>query len=103
MAESRCAIANYLKERVWYIDTAVDIKPPTFGPSYVKEIRWENYAPGNVLLITTDSGGTLVNETVGAGETDLGVMRFGPFSWANSFNVTTITSGSNITVTISKA
>jgi hypothetical protein len=95
-------MANYLLERQWYIDTPVSIARPEFGPIYVKEIRWENYAPGNTLVITTTTGGTLVNETVGAGETDLGVMRFGPFGWVNGFDVTTLTGGSNITVTVSK-
>jgi len=54
-------------------------------------------------VISTGTGGTLVNETVGTGETDLGVMRFGPFGWVNGLNVTTISAGTNITVTTTKS
>lgn len=96
-------MANYLKESVYYIDTAVNIQPPNYGKQYIKEIRWENFATGNQLVISTGTGGTLVNETINAAQTNFQVMRFGPFGWVNGFNVTTITSGSNITVTTTKA
>lgn len=99
---------NYLRENPWYIDTApVDIGPPAWGKIFVKEVRWENYVAGSQLVITTDTGGTIINETASAGDVDLGVMRFGPFGWVNSFHVTTLTgSGTatpNITVTITKS
>jgi hypothetical protein len=97
-------MANYLKENPWYIDTAVDLGAPNWGKVFVKEVRWENYAASSSLVVTTDSGGTLINEQIPAtGNDDFQVMRFGPFGWVNSFNVTTITAGSNITVTITKA
>lgn len=96
-------MANYLKENPLYIDSAVNLQPPNYSKIFVKEVRWENYAAGSQLAVSTGTGGTLINETVGTGETDLGVMRFGPFGWVNGFNVTTISSGTNITVTITKS
>ena len=97
-------MANYLKENPFYIDTAVNIQPPTWGKIFVKEIRWEGaLAIGSQLVISTGTGGTIVNETIAATDVDLTVIRFGPFGWVNGFNVTTITTGSNITVTITKS
>lgn len=95
-------MANYLKENPYYIDTAVNIQPPNYGKQFIKEVRWEGFAAGSTLVISTGTGGTIINETTGAGDVDLGVMRFGPFGWVNGFNVTTISAG-NITVTITKS
>jgi hypothetical protein len=96
-----CDIANYLKENPFYLDSPVNIGPPEFGKIFVKEVRWSDFAPSDHLLITTATGGTLIDETVGAGDTELGVMRFGPFGWVNSFDVIDITG--NVTVTITKS
>jgi len=53
-------------------------------------------------VVSTSTGGTIINETVNASDTDFNVMRFGPFGWVNDFEVTTL-SGGNLTVTITKA
>lgn len=95
-------MANYLKENPYYIDAAVNIQPPNFSKQYIKEVRWENYKVGDVLVVSTGTGGTLINETIDAAQTNFAVMRFGPFGWVNGFNVTTLTSGGNLTVTITK-
>jgi hypothetical protein len=94
-------MAVYLKENPFFIDAPVNIQPPNWPKVFVKEVRWESYAAGDHLLIETGTGGTIINETAGAGDTELGVMRFGPFGWVNSFNVIDITG--NITVTITKS
>jgi hypothetical protein len=96
-------LANYLKENPYYIDTAVNIQPPNSSKQYIKEVRWENFASAGVLVVSTGTGGTLINETIAGGNADFQVMRFGAMGWVNGFNVTTITAGSNITVTITKA
>ena len=96
-------MANYLKENPYYIDTAVNIQPPNSSKQFIKEVRWENYAAAGVLVVSTGTGGTLINETIAGGNADFQAMRFGAFGWVNGFNVTTITAGSNITVTITKA
>lgn len=95
-------MANYLKENPLYIDATVNLQPPQYGKIFVKEVRWEGFAAGSTLVIATGTGGTIINETTGAGDVDLGVMRFGPFGWVNGFNVTTLSAG-NITVTITKS
>lgn len=96
-------MANYLKENPFYIDSSVNIQPPNWPKIFLKEVRWENFAVGSSLVVSTGTGGTIINETIAAGDVDLNVMRFGPFGWVNGFNVTTITTGSNITVTITKS
>lgn len=95
-------MANYLKENPLYIDAPVNLQPPQYGKIFVKEVRWEDYIVGNALVVSTGTGGTIINETIQTGDTDLGVIRFGPFGWVNGFNVTTI-SGGNITVTVTKS
>jgi hypothetical protein len=96
-------MANYLKENPYFIDTApVSLIPPTYSKVFIKEIRWETFAPSSTLVITTGTGGTLINETTGVGDTDLGVMRFGPFGWVNGIVVSTLSAG-NLTITITKS
>ena len=80
----------------------MNITKPNWGKIYVKDVRWENFATGNSLIVVTSTGGTIINETVNASDTDFNVMRFGPFGWVNDFEVTTL-SGGNLTVTITKA
>lgn len=95
-------MANYLKENPFFLDTPVNLQPPNWGKIFVKDVRWESFAAGSHLVVQTGTGGTIIDETTGATDTDLGVMRFGPFGWVNGFNVTTLGSG-NVTVTITKA
>lgn len=97
-------MANDLRKNPWYLDTApVTYGMPTGGRVYLKEIRWENFASGDVLLITDADGTNMVNETIAGGDSNFHVMRFGPFGWVNGFNVVTLTAGGNITVTITKS
>ena len=86
------------------MDTAVNITKPNWGKIFVKEIRWENYAASSSLVVVTSTGGTIINEQIPAtGNDDFQVMRFGPFGWVNDLEITTITAGSNITITITKS
>jgi hypothetical protein len=98
-------VANDLRKNPWYIDTApVTYGMPTGGRVFLKEIRWENYGVSHSLVITDDDGTNLVNEQIPAtGNDNFQVMRFGPFGWVNGFSVTTLTTGGNISVTITKS
>lgn len=95
-------MANYLRENPFFLDTVANIQPPNWPKIFVKEVRWEGFAAGSTLVVQTGTGGTIISETTGAGDVDLGVMRFGPFGWVNGFNLTTLSAG-NITVTITKS
>jgi hypothetical protein len=53
------------------------------------------------LTITDRNGNIIVNATVGASDSNLTPIRFGPMGWVNGL-IVTVLGGGNVTIPITK-
>ncbi len=92
-------MANTIASNPWQINTL----PFSYTLSYVfvKDIVWSSFAVSNTLTITDRNGNIIVNATVGASDSNLTPIRFGPMGWVNGL-IVTVLGGGNVTIPITK-